>query len=78
MGKTAVHYTQVMMRGLKEAAGHVHVAWVPSEFGKVGRTLRIDELPGLYLVVERGESKPADWVEPKSRDHLRQREASDV
>lgn len=72
------HYTQATMHGLDEAAGQRHVAWIPSEHARLGRKIRIDGLAGRWLVVERGDTKTAEWVEPKSRDHLHQREASDV
>lgn len=71
-------YTQCGLRGLDEAANQLHTAWLPSKFAVVGKVLRIDGMPGQWEVRARYESRDAQWVEPKSRDHLKQREASDV
>lgn len=76
---TASHYTQAELRHPDDDGGErVHVAFLPSVMAKAGRRLRIDGMPGTWTVTARYETKPAEWIEPKSRDHLHQREASDV
>lgn len=72
------HYTQITLHGLDEAAGRRHVAWIPSERARLGGKVRIDGMAGRWLVVEWHDTITADWVEAKARDHLHQREASDV
>lgn len=64
------HYTQVELAGLGPPV-RVHVAWIPSQFAKVGRRLRIDGLDGDWIVSERYDSKPAEYVEAKAREHRR-------
>lgn len=76
-----MHYTQCLLLSTDEASASVtlnHVAWIPSSFAIVGRRLFIDGLPGKWEVLERYESKEASEVELKSRDYLKQREASDI
>jgi hypothetical protein len=68
------HYTQAEMA----SGSHRHIAWIPSQFAKIGRELRIDGVAGIWRVTARYDSQPADWVEARSRDYLHQREASDI
>lgn len=76
-----MHYTQCLLLSTDEASASMclnHVAWIPSMFAIIGRRLFIDGLPGKWEVLERYETKEAKFVEPKSRDYLHQREASDI
>lgn len=59
-----------------------YVCWVPSKFAVQGKTLRIKNEAGEWgpewTVSEVYSAKESDWVMEKSRDHKRQRKASDV
>lgn len=78
MSSAPDYYTQVRLVGLGDADGQVHVAWVPQRYAAVGKRLVIDDLPGRWRVEERYQTWPAARVLAKSRDHAKQREASDV
>ena len=40
-----------------------YVAWIPTKLARVGKHVIIDGVPGLWLVVEAGEARPAYIVE---------------
>lgn len=64
---SAHHYTQVQMRELRDR--RVHTAWIPSEMARVGKVITIDGMTGVWRITERYESKPAEYVEAKAREH---------
>ena len=39
------------------------MAWIPTKLARVGKHVIIDGVPGLWLVVEAGEARPAYIVE---------------
>jgi hypothetical protein len=93
-------YSQCVLRRKVESGVQVETAWIPSQFAKVGKLLKLRTVPtrpdcfsgmGEYpdesqatewvdgwVVSEVGVVKSADWLNEHSRDHLHQREASDI
>jgi hypothetical protein len=66
-------YTQCRLRrGRTE-----QIAWIPSEFAKKNRFLRIKDQNG-WRVIGVGATKPAEYVITHARDHVIQRQASDI
>ncbi len=56
----------------------LHVAWLPSRHARRGAVLRIDSVPGRWVVVATYSTQPLHDVSERSRDHARQREFSDA
>ncbi len=54
------------------------VAWIPSEFAKKGKIIRIDGEEGVWLVTQVWATKEESWVIDRERDYKNQREVSDV
>lgn len=59
------------------------VSWIPSDIAIVGKQVKLrnsskEEWSEPWLVYEVWATSSGDIVEAKSRDHLHQREASDV
>lgn len=76
-----MHYTQCRFLSTDEASALVslyHVAWIPSQFAVIGKRLFIEDMPGIWEVIERYETKEKEYVEARSRDYLNQRKASDI
>lgn len=69
-----VTYTQCRLR---HVAGRWDEVWIPTEFAHVGRRLRIKDENG-WTVAERGVTRSAESLAEYERDHLHQREASDI
>jgi len=72
MSSKVEHYTQCTMSRVSGTARHIHVAWIPSQFAKVGRHLEIkinDEWTGPWLVDHRGSTMESAAVEEKSREY---------
>lgn len=40
-----------------------YVAWLPSKLVKIGNHVRIDSKPGLWLIIQAGDARPAYIVE---------------
>ena len=65
---------------LTEVGGaHVDVAFIDSRF-RVGEVVTIDDMLGKWLIAERysASTTPESEQIERSRDHARQRDASDV
>lgn len=76
-------YTQCVLElKLDDNSKLIDQAWIPTNLAKVGKTLRIknsnDEWVNGWVVVERGATKDADFVEARERDYTRQRQVSDI
>lgn len=56
----------------------VGTAWIPTQFAKVGKKIRIDGKDGVWTVTGVGSTKSKEYAERASRDYLKQREASDI
>lgn len=56
----------------------IHTAWLPAKFSKVGKLLMIDGMSGFWRVVEKGAARELTDIINYERDHLKQREASDI
>lgn len=74
-------YTQCVMHLPLEGGGRkIHVAFIPVEFAKKGRILKIKWEDGEWIngfkVVEVGATKPRSQI--YDRDHLTQHLASDI
>ena len=72
-------YTQCVMHLAVGEALQIHTAWIPAEFAKKGKTVKI-RIDGKWVnglkVVEVGDSKPQSQI--YDRDHLTQRKQSDI
>jgi len=55
----------------------MQVAWIPSEFAKEGKILRIGKQDG-WRVLETGAQMPSEYVLEHERNYRTQREASDI
>lgn len=55
----------------------VDIAWIPAEFAVVGKILEVKGING-WVVKSVGGSMTQDEANQRSRDHTRQREASDI
>lgn len=68
-----MHYTQcTMVRQLEGSATSRYVAWIPSSFAKLNKTLALkfgDVFVEGWKVVNVGVAKEAEEVERKSRDY---------
>ena len=75
-------YTQCTLRRPTENGYSVDTAWIPSEFAKVGKIIKIkqadDSWEDGWKVVSTGTTRSAEWLQGHERDYLHQREASDV
>jgi hypothetical protein len=67
---------------LRRVDGKFDVVWIPEKFAQKGRSIRIKDDNGSWedgwKVMEVYTRKAFSEIELKERDHLRQREASDV
>lgn len=70
-------YTQCRMVRAFDGRVWEDVAWIPTEFAQVGRRLRIGAQEG-WRVTGRGSVLSEDDAVTNSRDHLSQRDASDI
>jgi len=68
-----VTYTQCKLRRIATE----QTAWIPSEFAKVGKLLKIKGVNG-WRVISIGGTKSEDYFKRFGRDHVHQREASDI
>lgn len=62
---------------------YVDVAWIPAEFAEVGRVLRIKDPHGLWVSGWRvdsasSNSRPGSYLNERSRDYRKARDASDI
>lgn len=74
-------YAQCSMERKVSTGVQQHVAWIPNEFAVVGKYIRIkfeETWIDGWLVTGVGAKKDWLYLELKSRDHLRQRKASDI
>jgi hypothetical protein len=78
-------YKQVVVKKMNEESAYgeffIHHCWVPEQFAKVGKFLRI--LIGVdwengWEVIEVGERKEEQFVLEDSQDYKHQRKASDI
>lgn len=68
-----VTYRQVELRN----GTRFQYAWIPSTFARVGKALRIKDEEG-WVVTQLGHSATQTWLKKRERDHLHQREVSDI
>jgi hypothetical protein len=70
------YYVQCELRSGKAQ----DVAWIPGQFAEIGKILKIDGYKNGWIVSEvfETEKKTRKEVNVKSRDYLKQREASDI
>lgn len=71
-------YTQCLLRKTLGGSFCEYVVWVPSSLAKIGKTLLPESHPGEWKVVGRYSTMDFTAADAKSRDHLKQRQASDV
>lgn len=82
MGKKTAYYVQCKMK--REVQPRIYqslVSWIPEERAQKGRILRFKnhgEWEDGWEVIETYTKKKAEFVEAQERDHLKQREVSDV
>jgi hypothetical protein len=55
-----------------------HVAYIPTQFAKVGQLITIEGMPGLWRVDATYTTLPTSTAVERSRDHARQRDYSDA
>ncbi len=74
-----MNWVQCKLSRPTESGQEVHVAWLPSQYATVGQLVKIDSMgDGYWRVDSTYEKKDGEYLDPKSRDHLKQRKASDV
>lgn len=71
-------YTQCKYAQETATGKKFDVAWIPSNFAKVGKKIRIDDKDGVWTIESVGSTKSAKTAMEDSRDYLKQREASDI
>lgn len=69
------NYTQCKLRSNGSLE---HTAWIPSQYAKIGKIIRLKDMPHIWEVVEVYATRTLDEVRARERDHLNQRKASDV
>lgn len=77
-----MNYVQCLLeKKLPNEAKQTSVSWIPQEFAKKGKKLELlknDVWECGWTVIETYAVKDEKYVLLKERDHLKQREASDV
>lgn len=72
-----MHYTQVTLQRIHPEGGFArYVVWIPSMFAKLFSTINVE--CKAWKIVNIWGTKEDKWIEPKARDFLKQREASDI
>ncbi len=66
MSNKTTSYTQCDM---KNESSYIHTAWIPKEYARVHKKIKIDSLQGTWTVVMCYETKDASFVEEHSRDY---------
>jgi hypothetical protein len=76
MGSNDRYYVQCELR----SGSAKDIVWIPDKFAEVGKMLMIDGYKNGWVVSQVFESskKTKKEVNEKSRDYLKQREASDI
>jgi hypothetical protein len=72
-----LYYYQCELRKEINNGYKTDVAWLPEKYAIIGKYLKINEEDG-WKVIWIGAKQPANVVEEKERDYLRQRKASDI
>jgi len=84
MVKKTETYAQCRLeRKLGDGSVTCHVSWIPSKFAKVGTVLKLKDRDTEvwtdgWVVKEKWTVRDAASVEQHERDHVHQREASDI
>jgi hypothetical protein len=74
-------FKQCKMENKSTGWSDVHTAWIPEQFAKVGKVLRLKFEEGWdegWVVTEVGTQMTEEWVMEYSQDYKYQRKASDV
>lgn len=74
MSSNDEYYTQCELRSGK----YKDVAWIPSCFAEIGKMLLIDGYKNGWTVTQVFTTEKKEIINLKSRDYLKQREASDI
>lgn len=77
---TQCTYTQMVesTTGVSTNALRIGTAWIPTEFAKVGKRIRIDGKEGIWTVTAVGSTKGEKAAMADSRDYLKMRQVSDI
>ena len=82
MDKKLVMYTQCVLKRPSDGGFLVDNAWIPSEFAKLGKVLKIKQDDNIWQdgwkVTSVGTTRNIEWLQTHERDYLHQREASDI